>query len=53
MALVIDIFDAAELKPIWRGLCNMNIALADVSDEERNQRARYAVRELLKTFPPK
>ena len=51
-ALVIDIFDAAELKPVWRGLCNVNIALADASVEEKNQRARYAVQELLKTFPP-
>jgi hypothetical protein len=52
-ALVIDIIDTATLKPVWRGLCNANIALADVGDEERNQRARYAVQELLKTFPPK
>ena len=51
-ALVIDIFDAAQLKPVWRGLCNVNIALADVSDDEKNKRARYAVQELLKTFPP-
>ena len=52
-ALVIDVIDTATLKPVWRGLCNANIALADVTDEERNQRARYAVQELLKTFPPK
>jgi hypothetical protein len=52
-ALVIDVIDVATLKPVWRGLCNANIALADVTDEERNQRARYAVQELLKTFPPK
>lgn len=51
-ALVIDVIDTATLKPVWRGLCNANIALADVTDEERNQRARYAVQELLKTFPP-
>ena len=52
-ALVIDVIDTATLKPVWRGLCNANIALADVTDEERNLRAHYAVQELLKTFPPK
>ena len=52
-ALVIDIIDTATLKPVWRGLCNANIALAEVSDEERNHRARYAVQQLLKTFPLK
>lgn len=51
-ALVIDIFDATQLKPVWRGLCNANIALDDVSIEEKDQRIRYAVQELLKTFPP-
>jgi len=51
-ALVIDVIDVAHLKLVWRGLCNVNVALADVSDEERNQRVRYAVQELLKTFPP-
>ena len=52
-ALVIDVIDTATLKPVWRGLCNANIALDEVSDEEKNQRAGYAVQELLKTFPPK
>ena len=51
-ALVIDVIDVAQLKLVWRGLCNANIALADVSVEEKNQRVRYAVQELLKTFPP-
>jgi hypothetical protein len=51
--LVIDVIDTATLKPVWRGLCDVNIALAPVSEEEKQQRARYAVKQLLKTFPPK
>ena len=52
-ALVIDVIDAATLKPVWRGLCNANIALDEVDDAEKDLRARYAVQELLKAFPPK
>ena len=52
-ALVIDVIDAKDLSPVWRGLCNVNIALDEVSDEEKNLRAQFAVQELLKTFPPK
>lgn len=52
-ALVIDVIDAVKLKPVWRGVCNANIALAEVSEDEKDRRAQYAVQELLKTFPPK
>lgn len=52
-ALVVDIFDVNQLKPVWRGVCNANVASAPVSEEEKANRAKYAVQELLKTFPPK
>jgi hypothetical protein len=52
-ALVIDAIEVKSLKPVWRGVCNANIASAPVSEEEKQARSRYAVKELLKTFPPK
>ena len=52
-ALVVDVFDVNSLRPVWRGVCNANIATAPVSEEEKINRAKYAVQELLKTFPPK
>lgn len=51
-SLVVDVIDVKSLKPVWRGVCNANIALAPVSKQEKETRARYAVRQLLKTFPP-
>ena len=51
-SLVIDAIDVKSLKPVWRGVCNANIALASVSEQDKQTRARYAVRQLLKTFPP-
>ena len=51
-SLVVDVIDVKSLKPVWRGICNANIALATVSEEEKQTRAKYAVRQLLKTFPP-
>ena len=51
-ALVIDAIEVKSLKPVWRGVCNANIASAPVSEEEKQARSRYAVKELLKTFPP-
>jgi len=51
-SLVVDVIDVKSLKPVWRGVCNANIALAPVSEQEKETRARYAVRQLLKTFPP-
>ena len=52
-SIVVDVIDVKTLKPVWRGICNANIALAPVSEKEKQARAKYAVRQLLKTFPPK
>ncbi len=51
-SLVVDVIDVKSLKPVWRGICNANIALAPVSEQEKETRVKYAVRQLLKTFPP-
>ena len=51
-SVVVDVIDVKSLKPVWRGICNANIALAPVSEQEKQTRAKYAVRQLLKTFPP-
>ena len=51
-SLVIDAIDVKSLKPVWRGVCKANIALASISEEEKQKRAKYAVKQLLKTFPP-
>ena len=52
-ALVLDVIDVNTLKPVWRGVCNADIVLAPVSEEEKELRVRYVIQQLLKTFPPK
>lgn len=51
-SLVFDVIDVKTLKPVWRGICNANIALSPVSEQEKETRVKYAVRQLLRTFPP-
>ena len=52
-ALLVQISDAKSMEPVWLGVFNADIALASVSESEKQVRVRYAVHELLKTFPPK
>jgi hypothetical protein len=52
-ALLVQIIDVKTLEPIWVGIFNADVTIADVSEKEKQQRVGYAVRELLKTFPPK
>ena len=37
-SLVVDVIDVKSLKPVWRGICNANIALAPVSEQEKGTR---------------
>lgn len=52
-ALVVDVIDVKRLRTVWRGICDVNIALLPVSEKEKEQRVQYAVQKLLETFPPK
>jgi hypothetical protein len=52
-ALLVEVIDARKLKPIWRGVCNANVTLDEIAEEEKDERVNYAVKELLRTFPPK
>ncbi len=50
-SLVIDVIDSGTLKPIWRGVCKANSALGEVSEKEKQKRVKYAVQQMLRTFP--
>ncbi len=52
-ALLVEMIDAKSMEPVWLGIFNADIALASVSEKQKQQRVEYAVRELLKTFPPR
>jgi hypothetical protein len=52
-ALVVQIIDAKTMEPVWLGVFNADVALKSVSEKEKQDRVSYAVRELLKSFPPK
>ena len=47
-ALLLEIIDPKTMHPIWRGVCNANVALGVPTDEERRRRAKYVISELLK-----
>ena len=51
-SLVIDVIEAKTLKPVWRSICNANVASVGVSEKEKDKRIKYAVQQILKTFPP-
>jgi hypothetical protein len=51
-SLVIDVIEAKTLKLVWRGICNANVASVGVSEKDKDKRAKYAVQQMLKTFPP-
>lgn len=50
--LTMEVIDFRTMKLIWRGHCNANMSAEEPSDEEMERRVKYAVQELLKTFPP-
>jgi len=51
-AVVVDIINPKTLKPIWRGVVNANVATTPASEAEKEARAKYAMQQLMKTFPP-
>jgi hypothetical protein len=52
-ALLVQIIDAKSMEPVWLGVFNADIRLVSVSEQAKRERVGYAVRELLKAFPPK
>lgn len=52
-ALLVQIIDAKSMEPVWLGVVNADIRLVAVSEQAKRERVEYAVRELLKAFPPK
>jgi hypothetical protein len=52
-ALVVQMINAKTMEPVWLGVFNADVALKSVSEQEKQERVKYAVRELLKSFPPK
>jgi hypothetical protein len=51
-ALLVQVIDARSMEPVWLGVFNADIEMVSVSEKQKQQRVAYAVRELLKTFPP-
>ncbi len=51
-AVLVKVIDARNMEPAWLGIFNADITLKTISEEQKQQRAAYAVKELLKTFPP-
>ncbi|MEN6307811.1 MAG: DUF4136 domain-containing protein [Anaerohalosphaeraceae bacterium] len=52
-ALVVQMIDAKTMEPVWLGVFNADVAIASLSEQEKQTRVNYAVRELLKQYPPK
>jgi hypothetical protein len=52
-ALLVEMIDAKSMKPVWLGAFNADVALTTVDEQQKKERVGYAVRELLKPFPPK
>ncbi len=51
-AMVVQIIDAKSMEPVWLGVFNADVALKSVSEQEKQERVKYAVGQLLKSFPP-
>ena len=51
-AFFVQIVDARKREPVWLGVFNAEISLAVVSEQKKQERVAYAVRELLKSFSP-
>lgn len=52
-ALLVQMIDAKKMEPVWLGVFNAEVALVSISERDKQERADFAVRELLKQFPPK
>jgi hypothetical protein len=52
-ALLVQVIDAKTMEPVWLGVFNADVALASVSEKEKQERVGYAVQKLLTAFPPK
>ncbi len=52
-ALLVQIIDAKSMEPVWLGVFNADVALASVSEREKQERVGYAIHKLLQAFPPK
>jgi hypothetical protein len=52
-ALLVQVIDAKSMEPVWLGVVDADIRLVSVSERAKQERVRYAVRELLKAFPQK
>jgi len=52
-ALLVQIINAKTMEPVWLGVFNADVKLVSVSEKAKQERTAYAVRELLKSFPPK
>jgi len=52
-ALLVQMIDAKKMEPVWLGVFNADVALVSISERDKQERAGFAVRELLKQFPPK
>ncbi|MHC4118357.1 MAG: DUF4136 domain-containing protein [Planctomycetota bacterium] len=51
-SFTMEVIDFRTMKLVWRGHCNANMSVEKPSDEEMERRVKYAVQELLRTFPP-
>jgi hypothetical protein len=52
-ALLVQIIDAKTMEPVWLGVFNTDVRLVSVSEKTKKERVGYAVKQLLKNFPPK
>lgn len=51
-SLTMEVIDFRTMKLVWRGHCVANMSVEKPSDKEMERRVKYAVQELLRTFPP-
>lgn len=51
-SFTMEVIDFKSMKLVWRGHCDANMSVDKPSDEELERRVKYAVQELLRTFPP-
>ncbi|MCI0499886.1 MAG: DUF4136 domain-containing protein [Planctomycetales bacterium] len=52
-ALLVQVIDAKSMEPVWLGAFNADLSLASVNEQQKQERVKFAVHELLKSFPPK
>jgi len=52
-ALLVEVIDGKKMEPAWLGVFNADVGLVTVDDKAKDERVAYAVKNVLKTFPPK